>query len=122
MAALAARLGPRFAWPLVGALCAWNLILIANFEYVVGPRHETGYAALLLGQGAALSYVPRLFAKGAVVRDLLLWSQAHTRFDPIGGLTLFALEACCLAVALAAALWCRAPASAQAKAPAPEGR
>jgi hypothetical protein len=122
LAALAARLAPRFAWPLVGALYAWNLILIANFEYVVGPRHETGYAALLLGQGAALSYVPRLFAKGAVVRDLLLWSQGHTRFDPIGGLTLFALEACCLAVALAAALWCRAPASAQAKALAPEGR
>jgi len=117
MAAVAARLGSRFDWPAVGALCAWNLILIANFEYVVGPSHDPGYAALFLGQGAALPYVPRLFAKGAVVRDLLLWSQTHGRFDPIGGLSLLAAEAACLAAALAATRWPRAATSAIATTP-----
>jgi hypothetical protein len=119
MAAVAARLGSRFDWPAVGALCAWNLILIANFEYVIGPSGDPGYAALFLGQGAALPYVPRLFAKGAVVRDLLLWSQTHTRFDPAGGLSLFAAEAACLAAAMAATRWPRTAASATADSPVP---
>ncbi len=119
MAAVAARLGSRFDWPAVGALCAWNLILIANFVYVIGPSGDPGYAALFLGQGAALPYVPRLFAKGAVVRDLLLWSQTHTRFDPAGGLSLFAAEAACLAAAMAATRWPRTAASATADSPVP---
>ena len=111
MAAIAARIGPRFDWLAVGALCAWNFILMANFEYVIGPSHATGYAALIRGQASALQYVPRLFGKGAVVRDLLLWSQAHSRFDPIRGLCLLVLEAACLAIALAAALLRGGPAS-----------
>ena len=119
MAAVAARLGSRFDWPVVGALCAWNLTLIANFEYVVGPSGDPGYAGLLAGQAAALAYVPRLFAKGAVVRDLLLWSQAHVHFDPVGGLSLLALEAACLAAALVATRWPRTAASATAGAPVP---
>jgi hypothetical protein len=112
IAAVAARIGPRFDWITVGALCAWNLVLIANYEYVIGPSHATGYAALIRGQGTAIQYVPRLFAKGAVVRDLVLWSQAHTSFDPIRGVTLFVLEAICLAIALAAAILPRRPMSA----------
>ena len=110
-AAMAARIGPRFDWLAVGALCAWNFVLIANFEYVIGPSQATGYAALIRGQASAVQYVPRLFAKGAVVRDLLLWSQAHSRFDPIRGLSLLVLEAACLAIALAAALFRRGQAS-----------
>jgi hypothetical protein len=103
IAAVAVRVGPRFDWPIVGALCAWNLTLVANFEYVFGPRYDLGYAGLFMGQGSALAYVPRLFAKGAVVRDLLLWPQAHTRFDPVGGVSLLVLEAACLAAALVVA-------------------
>lgn len=103
-AALAERIGPRFDWLAVGALGAWNFILIANFEYVIGPSQATGYAALIRGQASALEYVPRLLAKGAVVRDLFLWSQADLRFDPIGGLSLLVLEAGCLTIALTAAL------------------
>lgn len=104
IAMMSARIGPRFDWLSVGALCTWNLVLIANFEYVIGPSHSTGYAALIRGQGFAVQYVPRLFAKGSVVRDLLLWSQAHVRFDPVRGLSLFVLQAGCLAIAMAAAL------------------
>jgi hypothetical protein len=100
LAAVVARIGPRFDWAVIGALCAWNLALIANFEYVISAGQERGYAGLLLGQLAALPDIPRLFAKGAVVRDLLLWSQAHTRFDPVGGISLLVLEAACLATAL----------------------
>ena len=116
-AALAARIGPRFDWLAVGALCLWNFVLIANFVYVIGPSHATGYAALIRGQISAAQYVPRLFAKGAVVRDLLPWPQANSRFDPIRGLTLLALEAVCLGIALAAALVHRGPASESDRAP-----
>lgn len=110
-AAMAARIGPRFDWLAVGALCLWNFVLIANFVYVIGPGHATGYAALIRGQISAVQYVPRLFAKGAVVRDLVLWPQANSRFDPIRGLTLLVLEAVGLGIAMAAALFHRDPAS-----------
>jgi hypothetical protein len=104
LAALAARLGPKFAWPAIGIFCFWNLTLEANFEYVVGPGINPAYAGLLAGQGPALSYLPRLFAKGAVIRDLALWSQANSRFDLIGGLALLALEAVCAGAAVAIAV------------------
>jgi len=122
MAAIAARIGPRFDWLAIGALCAWNFVLLANFEYVIGPSHATGYVALIRGQATAVQYVPRLFAKGAVVRDLLLWSQAHSQFDPIRGLSLLVLEASCLATTLAAALFRRGPVPRRAKAPSVEGK
>ena len=104
LAGIATRIGPRFDWLTVGILCTWNLVLMANFEYVIGPSHATGYAAFVQGQGTAVQYVPRLFAKGSVVRDLLLWSQAHVRFDPVRGLFILFLQAGCLAIAMAAAL------------------
>jgi hypothetical protein len=104
LAALAARLGPRFDWPAIGVFCFWNLTLEANFVYVAGPGRNPGYAGLFLGQGPALSYLPRLFAKGAVLRDLLLLGQAHARFDPVRGISLLVLESGCVAAALAAAL------------------
>jgi hypothetical protein len=101
---LAARIGPRLDWPVVGALCAWNLALMANFEYVMPPATRPSYAALLQGQLAAVPHVPKLFAKGAVVRDLLLWRQAHTPFDPVGGVALLMLEAACVVATAAVAL------------------
>jgi hypothetical protein len=112
LAAVVARIGPRFDWAVIGALCAWNLALIADFEYLIRAGQDRGYAGLLLGQVAALPDIPRLFTKGAVVRDLLLWGPAHTRFDPVGGISLLALEAACLATALLIATrWPRAPRS-----------
>jgi hypothetical protein len=103
VAAVAARIGQRFDWATFGVFCAWNLILIANFDYVVNASPDRGFARLLLGQLAALPDIPKLFAKGAVVRDLLLWQQAHTRFDSVGGITLLVLEAASVAVAVAIA-------------------
>ncbi len=100
IAAIADRLGQRWDWPVVGAFVAWNLTLLASFEYVIGSGNDPGYAGLFLRQATAVAYVPRLFTKGAVVRDLLLWSQAHIKFDPVAGLLLLALEGACVAVAL----------------------
>ncbi|GAC1646173.1 MAG: hypothetical protein PVS3B2_15870 [Candidatus Dormibacteraceae bacterium] len=111
MAALADRLGPRLDWAVVAALGAWNLTLVANFEYVFGLSQDPGHAGLVRQQLPALQYLPRLFAKGAVIRDLLLWRQAHLRFDPLRGVALLALEAACVAAAWSAALWSRAPRS-----------
>jgi len=107
MAALAARVGSRLDWAVVAALCGWNLVLEANFEYVMGSTLGSGYLAMIRGQAAAVPYVPRLFTKGAVVRDLVLWQQAHGRFDPVGGLSLLMLEAAALAAAVAATRWPR---------------
>jgi len=104
IASIAARLGTRLDWPVVGALCAWNFSLAANFDYLFGPRYDPGYASLLVGQLESLPYVPRLFAKGAVVRDLLLWNQAHTNFNPVGGLSLLAFEAVCLGAGMVVAV------------------
>jgi hypothetical protein len=103
LAAVAARIGPKFAWAGAAVLSAWNLALIASFVYVTGAARGGGYTGLLTAQLAAVPDIPKLFAKGAVVRDLLLWEHAHTRFDPVGGISLFVLEAACVAVALAVA-------------------
>ncbi len=89
----------------VVALTVWNLTLEANFEYIMKSGSTVGYRELLLGQLSAVSFLPRLFAKGAVVRDLLLWPQAHTRFDPVGGTALLAAEIVCVIVALAVSQW-----------------
>src|SRR5262249_33536614 len=52
-AALAARVGPGIAWSGVALFGAWNLVLIANQEYVNVWR-DPGYAGLTLGQLAAV--------------------------------------------------------------------
>jgi hypothetical protein len=109
IAAAVDRVGPRLGGPVVAVLCAWNLVLVANFEYVMRPAKDPGYAGLVLGQVTALPDVPKLLGKGAVVRDLLLWGQAHTHFDPVGGISMLVLEALCVAVAIAVATrWPRA--------------
>lgn len=113
VAAVAARIGSRFDWAAIGVFCVWNLILVANFEYLISASPDRSYARLLSGQLTALPDVPRLFGKGAVVRDLFLWRQAHTRFDPVGGISMLVLEAVCVAVAIAIATrWPRAVQSA----------
>ena len=101
IACAAEWLGRRFDWLVVAALSAWNITLLANFEYVIGSGNDPGYVGLLVHQAAALQYIPRLFTKGAVVRDLVLWGRAHTRFDPLGGISLLVLEAACLGAAIA---------------------
>jgi len=98
MAALARRLGTKVDWPAIGLLCLWNLTMVANFEYVIG-LNDPGYGGLLLGQLKALRYIPHLFVKGAVLRDLLGRAASPPRFDPLAGLTLAALEGVCLASA-----------------------
>lgn len=99
-AALAARVGVRRAWWGIWALAAWNLVLIANFTYVIRTDHDPGYRGLVAGQLPALGHLPNLFAQGAVVRDLVLWPVLGQPFRPREGLGL--LLALAVAVAIAA--------------------
>ncbi len=101
-AALADRFEPWIRWVAAGVLIVWNLTLMAGYEYLF-PTGDPGFAHLTVGQLAAVPYLPRLLAKGAVVRDLVLWSQAHTTFQPLPALSMLLLEAVCVAAAAAAA-------------------
>ncbi len=95
---------PRTGWVPLAALSAWNLVLQANFVYVMNSTSSPiGYLDLLRGQASALNFVPRLFVKGAVVSDLLFWKQLHSHFNPVGGIATLAAElACALAAAVVA--------------------
>lgn len=103
LAAFACRF-PRTGWVPLAALSAWNLVLQANFVYVMNSiSSPIGYLDLLRGQASALNFVPRLFVKGAVVSDLLFWKQLHSHFNPVGGIATLAAElACALAAAVVA--------------------
>jgi hypothetical protein len=83
------------------ALVAWNLVLVANFVYIIRADKDIGYAGVLSGQLQALPYVAHLFAQGGVVRGLLLWPLLGTSPDPLFGITLLAAEA----AALVGAAW-----------------
>jgi hypothetical protein len=96
LAAVALRLGVVRSWVAATLLGLWNLLLIANFSYVLRTDHDPGYGGLLAGQLAALPDLPRLFGQGGVVRDLLLWPALHRPFEPAAGLLLLVLEAACL--------------------------
>ena len=100
LAAVAARLPAGRAWVAAGLLSAWNVVLIANFTYVIRTDHDPGYGGLIAGQLPALRYLPHLLAQGAAVRALLLWPVLRTRFDPLTGLTVLGLEALCVASAV----------------------
>lgn len=88
LAALAARVGSRVYAPVLAAVTGWNLLLIANFVYVLRSPVDTGFGRLLAGQWTALPSVPRLFAQGAVIRSLLFESP----FRRPGGALLLVLE------------------------------
>jgi hypothetical protein len=113
-AGLAARVRPWVGNAGLVAVTAWNALLLANFEYLMAPG-DPGYRALTVGQIAAVQYLPRLLAKGVVVRDLLLPNQTHGAFAPLAGVTWLALEAVCVAAAVCVAS--RLP-----RAPKPSGR
>src|SRR5262249_40411327 len=66
LAELARRAQP-WVVALGGSLLAmWNLVLVANFLYVMKGDRNLTYAELLGGQVEALRYVPRLFAQRGV--------------------------------------------------------
>ncbi len=96
LAALARRVGERPAWAAVALLGVWNLLLMANFTYVIRTDHDPGYLGLLGGQAAAVGHLPNLFAQGVVGRDLLLWPLLHQPFQPLAGIAFVLLEAACL--------------------------
>jgi len=107
LAAAAARVPRKAAWGVALAFVVWNVILIANFTYVIRVDHDPGYGGLLAGQVPALRYLPNLFAQGAVIRDLALWPVLGKPFEPLAGLVLLALQAICigLAAVLSTATW-----------------
>lgn len=100
LAAVVDRIHDRLALIVVGALCLWNLTLVANFEYPLASIGDPGYWQLTAGQLQAVPYLPRLFGKGIVLRELLLSSQAHVRFDIAGAIAMLGVEAACVAAAL----------------------
>lgn len=100
LAAVVDRIHDRLALVVVGALCLWNLTLVANFEYPLAGVGDPGYWRLSAGQLQAVPYLPRLFSKGIVLRELLLPSQAHVRFDILGAFAMIAVEAACVATAI----------------------
>jgi hypothetical protein len=111
LAALAQRLRPWAAGLAAAALSAWNLLLVANFEYVIRVDRDPGYWGLLRGQMAALSDLPRLAVQGGVVRDLVLWPLLHRPPGVGAGLALLALEA----LALGAGVMCAGQRESEAK-------
>jgi hypothetical protein len=111
LAALAVRIGERPAAVIYAALIAWNLVLIANFTYVIRGSGDPGYWGLIAGQLPALGYLPHLVSQGAAGRMLVFWPFLHTPFDPFAGLTLLAGEAACLLVAWAFLRAAREPAT-----------
>jgi hypothetical protein len=106
LAALAARLSGRSRLLLAAAvlLVAWNVLLVANFQYVIRTDRDAGYLGLLSGQLSAVRFVPRLAGQGGVVRWLVLWAPLRHPFEPVAGLALLAVEALSLGAALAVAL------------------
>ncbi|HXM59200.1 MAG TPA: hypothetical protein VOB72_27640 [Candidatus Dormibacteraeota bacterium] len=110
LAALAARLPAALAWSGTIALAAWNVLLIANLQYVTGGGRDPGYAGLLAGQAAAVRFLPHLGVQGVVVRDLVLGPALGGPPDLLGALTWLAAEAACVAAVLALLLrWASLP-------------
>ncbi|TMC11860.1 MAG: hypothetical protein E6J41_04645 [Chloroflexi bacterium] len=96
LAALAARLPAAVAWAATGALAAWNALLMASLQYLIGGNADPGYAGLLGRQVEAARFLPRLVAQGEVVRDLVLWRLTGGRPEPAAGLAWLLAEAACV--------------------------
>jgi hypothetical protein len=119
LAAVGARLPSRVSWSAASLLTAWNLLLVANFTYIIRTDRDPGYLGLIAGQVPALHYLPHLVTQGAVVRALLLWPVLGTAFDPLTGLTLLALQVLCVVGALALAGASRPGSAGASPAPSP---
>ena len=102
LAALAQRVPARAAWTALTAFVAWNLVLMANFTYVINSAGDPGYGGLLDGQLRALRFLPHLVTQGTAGRALIWWPVLKLSFDPLLGLLLLLGEAACLAIAAAA--------------------
>ena len=99
LAAIIQRL-PRPA-AIVGcvALASWNILLVADFLYVIKADRDLGLAGLIGAQVQALPYVPHIFAAGGAIRALVLWHWLDTSPDVLFGVALLGAEAACLAFA-----------------------
>ena len=82
------------------ALAGWNILLVADFVYVIKADRDLGLAGLLSAQAQALAYVPHVFAGGGAVRALALWPWLNTPADIPFGAALLGAEAACLLVAV----------------------
>ena len=104
LAALADQVGPRRAWAAVAAAAAWNVLLMANFTYVIRTDHDTGYRGLITGQFNAVRYLAHQLTQGAAGRDLLWWRVLpDVPARPLEGIALLVFEGACLAAVFRAA-------------------
>ena len=94
LAELARRARPALAWGATAAAAAWNVVLIANLQYLIRGEQDPGYLGLLTGQLAALRYLPRLVVQGAAVRAVALDRPA----DWPAAVAWLTAEAACLLV------------------------
>ena len=99
LTALADRLPRALTRAFVAVAAIWNVLLIANLDYVIRSPGDPGYPGLLAGQVAAVRYVPQVLARGVVVRDLLLTRPS--------GLAWLAAEAACVLAVASLAMWAR---------------
>jgi hypothetical protein len=60
----------KWAVALVGAGIAWNVLLLAQFYYVMGDQVGPPWRQFLVGQLQAVGFVPHLFIQGTAARDL----------------------------------------------------
>jgi len=107
LAALAQKFSARVQWATITAFVVWNLVLMANFTYVIKVTGDPGFGMVLSGQVHAVAFLPHLISQGAVGRALVFWPFLHVRFDPVYGLAVLIGEAVCLV--LAAVGWRRLP-------------
>ena len=81
------------------AMVSWNILLVADFVYVIKADRDLGLAGLISTQAQALAYVPRIFTDGGAVRALVLWHWLDTSPDVLFGGGLVCAEALCLVFA-----------------------
>jgi len=107
LACLAVRLRPWIVWSVTALLSVWNLLLIANFTYVIRVDRDMGYLGLVAGQLQAIRYLPHLFVQGQVVRALVARHAVANPPSVGAGLSLLALELVVLVIAAGVSGWQR---------------
>jgi lipopolysaccharide/colanic/teichoic acid biosynthesis glycosyltransferase len=106
LAALADRVPPALAWAATVISVAWNVLLIANTQYVMRTGEDPGYLGLVLGQLTALRYLPHL-AQGVVVRGLVGWAVPQRSPGLAAALGWLGAEAVAVWLAVRFAAWRR---------------